>query len=187
MEAPWALTRPLITILTRLLSPQIKYLPPLLHQTHHSSSSSISMLAIRRSMFWKKPSYEHKRKWQSLRCCRNLVVKVVPDNYKWCYEPFLVHLRGIQCDLKHRIQSKDQCLEKCRLTSTRGKVNMISAQWLSLIGCYRDISPCHALAVITANIIIIIVIAITIIGTILISRRYWGKDVVGQPSRATER
>ena len=41
MEAPWALTRPLITILTRLLSPQIKYLPLLLHQTHHSSSSSI--------------------------------------------------------------------------------------------------------------------------------------------------
>ena len=41
MEAPWALTRPLITILTRLLSPQIKYLPPLLQHTHHSSSLSI--------------------------------------------------------------------------------------------------------------------------------------------------
>ena len=41
MEAPWALTRPLITILTRLLSPQIKYLPLLLYQTHHSSSLSI--------------------------------------------------------------------------------------------------------------------------------------------------
>ena len=41
MEAPWALTRPLITILTRLLSPQIKYLPPLLHHSHHSSSLSI--------------------------------------------------------------------------------------------------------------------------------------------------
>ena len=85
---------------------------------------------------------------------------------------------GIQCDFKHRIQSEDQCSEKCLLTSTSGKVNMISAQWLSLIGCYRDISPCHALAVITANIIIIIFIAIiaafpiTIIGTILISRRY---------------
>ena len=100
---------------------------------------------------------------------------------------------GIKCDFKHRIQSEDQCSEKCLLTSTSGKVNMISAQWLSLIGCYRDISPCHALAVITANIIIIIVIAIiaafpiTIIATILTFRRYWGEDVVGQPLRETER
>ena len=109
---------------------------------------------------------------QKFRCNVGPIVKVDPDYYKWCYEPFLVHFHGIQCDFKHRIQSK------CLLTSTRGKVNMISAQWLSLIGCYRDISPCHALAVITANIIIIIVIAIiaafpiTIIATILISRRY---------------
>ena len=106
-------------------------------------------------------------------------------------EPFLVPIHGIQCDFKDRIQSEDQCSEKCLLTRTRGKVNMISAQWLSLIGCYRDISPCHALAVITANIIIIIVIIaafpITIIATILISRRYCGEDVVGQPLRETER
>ena len=115
---------------------------------------------------------------QKFRCNVGPIVKVVPDYYKWCYEPFLVPFHDIQCDLKHRIQSEDQCSEKCLLTRTRGKVNMISAQWLSLIGCYRDISPCHALAVITANTIIVITIIIiaafpiTIIGTILISRRY---------------
>ena len=116
---------------------------------------------------------------QKFSCNVGSIVKVVPDYYKWCYEPFLVPIHGTQCDfIEHRIQSEDQCSERCLLTRTRGKVNMISAQWLSLIGCYRDISPCHALAVITANIIIIIVIAIiaafpiTIIGTILISRRY---------------
>ena len=115
---------------------------------------------------------------QKIRCNVGPTVKVDPDYYKWCYEPFLVPIHGIQCDFKHIIQSEDQCSERCLLTRTRGKVNMISAQWLSLIGCYRDISPCHALAVITANIISIIVTAIiaafpiTIITTILISRRY---------------
>ena len=106
-----------------------------------------------------------------MHCNVGPIVKVVPDYYKWCYEPFLVPIHGIQCDFKHIIQSEDQCSERCLLTRTRGKVNMISAQWLSLIGCYRDISPCHALAVITANIIIIIAaFPFTIIATILISR-----------------
>ena len=110
---------------------------------------------------------------QKFRCNVGPIVKVVPDYYKWCYEPFHGHFHGTQGDFKNRIQSEDQCSEKCLLTRTRGKVNMISAQWLSLIGCYRDISPCHALAVITANIIIIIAaFPFTIIATILISRRY---------------